>query len=84
MPYRDTWTTADGVTMMVRDMTNSHLHNAIRWCERWLERVNDMDYEEWRGDDDFPTPVGFGPPQAYMVEKLRDEVSRRLSIKGGG
>ena len=58
----DTWTTKDGVTLLVSEMTDTHLENALKLCIRvalihagrcdghWLQNIPD-DLEWMLGED---------------------------------
>lgn len=37
----DTWTARDGTQVLIKDMTDDHLINAIRWCRRNEDRIED-------------------------------------------
>ena len=41
----DSWTTRDGVTMLIRDMTDEHLSNAINLLERQYQEASSSGWE---------------------------------------
>ena len=57
----DVWTTKDGTSIPVEDMTDSHLSNAIAHVERWADRMAiraDRLYEPSPWDSIFGWPQG--------------------------
>lgn len=66
-----TWITRDGVKLQLRDMTDTHLTNAIQMLDRRIETLHD----ELCACFSFPSDS----MASYYAEGSADEVSRKLS-----
>lgn len=87
----DVWITGDGDAVRVKDMTNSHLCNALRWLERttfqncggsmdetesfWVEEIEGTDHQM------YPIMVAEARKRRLIWNKEEDKRARKRATK---